>query len=197
MAKPVLKEVTFHGSILLDTQRCAVAKYICSDLWPSKAVTVEQGVGSEVFFFRNRQVRDLWKQKGCTSSIDHLMIQFIGGSKGFVLRHNTVIDERKLDRRLAGLASTYSLPVHIYFERMTRIMRANDEEFNTVFTYDPQFFEWHVATEEAEEQHSLIGGSGQTPEHACHSAWEDIAAVCNDWGYENPFADEVANHACS
>lgn len=173
----------------IDTQRYVVARHIHQHLWRFRFI-VEQGVGSEVFFFPNARVHEFWKKHGHTDSIAPSVIQFIGSTGGFTLLHNTNIDQSKLRAAVMKARRANALPVHIYYERLAEIARVNKDEFQTSFTYNPVLYTWVVDTTEAAEGHGLLGGHGQTPEHACHEAMEGLPRMLSDWGYTNPFEGE-------
>lgn len=183
-------EQTFPIACDLDTQRYAVARYIHRHLWCLTFI-VEQGVGSEVFFFHNIHARKLWKKFGHRDDIATSVIQFIGGTGGFKLLHNADIDQNELKAMVMKARRANAMPVHIYYERLAEVARANKgEEFRTTFSYAPMLFTWSVETVEAAEGHSFIGGAGQTPEHACHDAMDSLNRALSDWHYTNPFEGE-------
>lgn len=174
----------------LDTQRYVVARFIRKFVWRHNHI-VEQGVGSEVFFFHSPRAHMLWKKHGYSDAIAPSMIQFIGSStSGFKLLHNADIDHNKLKAEVMLARRTNAMPVHIYYERLAEIARVNKDEFQTSFTYNPVLYTWVVDTTEAAEGHGLLGGHGQTPEHACHEAMEDLSQALSPWGYTNPFEGE-------
>ncbi len=173
----------------LDTQRYVVARFIHKFVW--RKFIVEQGVGGEVFFFHNVHAHRLWKKHGQRDDIGPSVIQFIGSIGGFTLLHNANIEQDKLRAAVIAARRANEMPVHIYHERLDEVARANqDEEFRTTFSYVPMLYTWTVDTVEAGEGHNILGGHGQTPEHACHDAIGSLSQALADWHYTNPFEGE-------